>query len=119
MAATFFALLDLAENAKAMPDVRRKGVRTPAVIVCSDRAHYACLTVANWLGLGEEQVVVSEEHRGRRDVGLERKRGDGSPRACLVDHGLSGKVQRWEALSVDPSEMLREAPAVKAERAHL
>jgi L-2,4-diaminobutyrate decarboxylase len=42
---------------KAVPDVRRKGLRTPAVIVCSDRAHYACLTVANWLGIGEEHVV--------------------------------------------------------------
>src|SRR4029079_3336137 len=27
------------------------------VLVCSERAHYACLTVANWLGIGEEQVV--------------------------------------------------------------
>jgi len=42
---------------KAVPDVRRKGLRTPAVIVCSDRAHYACVTVANWLGIGEEHVV--------------------------------------------------------------
>jgi len=42
---------------KAVPEVRRKGLRTPAVIVCSDRAHYACLTVANWLGIGEEHVV--------------------------------------------------------------
>ena len=42
---------------KAVPDVRRKGLRTPAVLVCSDRAHYACLTVANWLGLGEENIV--------------------------------------------------------------
>lgn len=42
---------------KAVPDVRRKGLRDPAVLVCSDRAHYACLTVANWLGLGEEQLV--------------------------------------------------------------
>jgi len=42
---------------KAVPDVRKKGISAPAVIVCSDRAHYACRTVANWLGLGEEQVV--------------------------------------------------------------
>ena len=42
---------------KAVPDVRRKGLRTPAVLVCSDRAHYACLAVANWLGLGEENIV--------------------------------------------------------------
>lgn len=43
---------------KAMPDVRRQGIRTPAVLVCSDRAHYACITVANWLGLGEENVIA-------------------------------------------------------------
>ncbi len=43
---------------KAVPGVRRKGLRTPAVIVCSERAHYACLTVANWLGIGEENVVL-------------------------------------------------------------
>jgi len=42
---------------KAVPDVRRTGLRTPAVLVCSDRAHYACLTVANWLGLGEENII--------------------------------------------------------------
>lgn len=42
---------------KAVPDSRRTGLRTPTVLVCSDRAHYACLTVANWLGIGEENVV--------------------------------------------------------------
>jgi len=43
---------------KAVPGVRREGLRTPAVLVCSERAHYACLTVANWLGLGEANVVM-------------------------------------------------------------
>ena len=43
---------------KAVPGVRRDGLRTPAVLVCSERAHYACLTVANWLGLGESNVVM-------------------------------------------------------------
>lgn len=42
---------------KALPDARRAGLRERAVIICSDQAHYACLTVANWLGLGEEQLV--------------------------------------------------------------
>jgi len=42
---------------KAVPGARRRGLRVPAVLVCSDRAHYACLTVANWLGIGEENVV--------------------------------------------------------------
>jgi L-2,4-diaminobutyrate decarboxylase len=43
---------------KAVPDVRRKGLQVPAVLVCSERAHYACRTVANWLGLGEDNIVM-------------------------------------------------------------
>ncbi len=42
---------------KAFPGTRKAGITTPGVIVCSDRAHYACLTIANWLGLGEENVI--------------------------------------------------------------
>jgi glutamate/tyrosine decarboxylase-like PLP-dependent enzyme len=43
---------------KAVPGSGRAGLRSPAAIVCSDRAHYACSTVANWLGLGEDNVVA-------------------------------------------------------------
>lgn len=42
---------------KACPGAGRRGIREPVALVCSDRAHYACLTVANWLGLGEDRVV--------------------------------------------------------------
>lgn len=42
---------------KACPGTLHRGIREPAVILCSDRAHYACLTVANWLGLGDENVI--------------------------------------------------------------
>lgn len=42
---------------KALPGTRRHGLAEPAALICSDKAHYACLTVANWLGLGEEHVV--------------------------------------------------------------
>lgn len=42
---------------KACPGTVHSGIREPAVILCSDRAHYACLTVANWLGLGDENVI--------------------------------------------------------------
>lgn len=42
---------------KACPGTMRQGVTQPAVIVCSDRAHYACRTVAGWLGLGFDQIV--------------------------------------------------------------
>ncbi len=42
---------------KACPGTAQSGVREPAVIVCSEKAHYACLTVASWLGIGEQNVV--------------------------------------------------------------
>ncbi len=42
---------------KACPGSGRSGRSEPAVILCSQRAHYACLTVANWLGIGEENVI--------------------------------------------------------------
>lgn len=42
---------------KACPSTARLGVRERAVILCSERAHYACLSVANWLGIGQENVI--------------------------------------------------------------
>lgn len=42
---------------KACPGTRKKGHHAPAVILCSDKAHYACATIANWMGLGEDNVV--------------------------------------------------------------
>ncbi len=42
---------------KACPDTMRKGISEPAVIFCSEQAHYACRTAAAWLGLGEERLI--------------------------------------------------------------
>lgn len=75
---------------KAVPDVRRKGLRTPAVLVCSDRAHYACVTVANWLGLGEENVIAiptTDDNQMIVDQLAPRLReviADGRRIACIV-----------------------------------
>ncbi len=43
---------------KACPNSAKSGVYERAVLVCSDHAHYACRSVANWLGIGENNVVV-------------------------------------------------------------
>lgn len=75
---------------KAVPDVRRSGLRARAVLVCSDRAHYACLTVANWLSLGEDNVVLvptTDDNQMRVDVLATRLREvvrDGGRTACIV-----------------------------------
>jgi L-2,4-diaminobutyrate decarboxylase len=42
---------------KACPGTRQQGLTERPVILCSERAHYACLSVANWLGLGHENVI--------------------------------------------------------------
>lgn len=42
---------------KAFPGSGRAGLRERAVIFCSERAHYACLTVANWLGIGQDNLI--------------------------------------------------------------
>lgn len=42
---------------KACPGTRQHGLRERGVILCSERAHYAAISVANWLGIGEENVL--------------------------------------------------------------
>lgn len=42
---------------KASPGTGKLGVREPAVVLCSEQAHYGCASAANWLGLGEGNVI--------------------------------------------------------------
>ncbi|MGZ0173556.1 MAG: pyridoxal phosphate-dependent decarboxylase family protein [Planctomycetales bacterium] len=42
---------------KACPGCMKTGRREPAVIVASECAHYACRTIAGWIGLGEDSVI--------------------------------------------------------------
>lgn len=42
---------------KAVPGSGRRGLSELPVIVASDCAHYACRTVAGWLGIGEANVI--------------------------------------------------------------
>jgi glutamate/tyrosine decarboxylase-like PLP-dependent enzyme len=42
---------------KAFPGTMQSGLRSPARIVCSERAHYAARTVAGWLGLGFDSIL--------------------------------------------------------------
>lgn len=75
---------------KAVPQVRRDGLRAPAVVIGSDCAHYACLTVANWLGLGEAQflqVPTTDDNQIRLDAFEETLRttvASGTRIACIV-----------------------------------
>ncbi|MBW3600599.1 MAG: aspartate aminotransferase family protein, partial [Planctomycetes bacterium] len=42
---------------KALPDSIRKGIRDEAVILASAQSHYACASVAGWLGIGQDNVI--------------------------------------------------------------
>ncbi len=42
---------------KSCPGSSRGGLKESAAILCSEQAHYACRSVASWLGIGEENVV--------------------------------------------------------------
>ncbi|MGQ0635016.1 MAG: pyridoxal phosphate-dependent decarboxylase family protein [Planctomycetaceae bacterium] len=58
---------------KACPGTMQRGVRAPARLVCSERAHYACRTVAAWLGLGIDALVEipADHHNELRPCLLE------------------------------------------------
>ena len=47
---------------KALPGTMKKGIRgdQQAVVIASDHAHYCRLTVAGWLGIGQENVIPIE-----------------------------------------------------------
>ncbi len=47
---------------KALPDCSHRGVRGDAVILASRQSHYSCLTVASWLGLGQDNVIAVPSH---------------------------------------------------------
>jgi L-2,4-diaminobutyrate decarboxylase len=48
---------------KALPGTRDHGCSGQAVILCSEHSHYACLNVAGWLGIGQENVIRVATHR--------------------------------------------------------
>ncbi|MEX2140178.1 MAG: pyridoxal-dependent decarboxylase [Pirellulales bacterium] len=47
---------------KAVPGAGRRGLREDAVVLASQHSHYSCLTVAAWLGIGEDNVVAVPTH---------------------------------------------------------
>src|SRR4029453_6021479 len=42
---------------KALPETLSLGVSPGAVVLSSQQSHYACGTVAGWLGIGQENVI--------------------------------------------------------------
>ena len=47
---------------KASPGSLRGGLSEPTVILASGQSHYSCLTVASWLGIGQDNVISIPTH---------------------------------------------------------
>ncbi len=47
---------------KAIPNCLQTGLTRPAVILASDHSHYCALSVAGWLGIGEQNVIAVPTH---------------------------------------------------------
>jgi L-2,4-diaminobutyrate decarboxylase len=47
---------------KALPGSATTGLKQPAVVLASQQSHYSCLTVAAWLGIGQENVIAVPTH---------------------------------------------------------
>src|SRR5688500_10494242 len=47
---------------KALPETLERGLQSPAAVFCSQQSHYACMNVAGWLGLGQQQVIHVATH---------------------------------------------------------
>lgn len=48
---------------KAAPGTLERGLQAPAVILTSQQGHYAALSIAGWLGIGQQNVVSVPSHR--------------------------------------------------------
>jgi L-2,4-diaminobutyrate decarboxylase len=54
---------------KALPGTLEHGASKPAVVLCSQQSHYACGSVAGWLGLGQDRVIrVASQRDNAVDV---------------------------------------------------
>lgn len=47
---------------KASPGAGRSGVKEDMVILTSQQSHYCCLTLASWLGIGQDNVICIPTH---------------------------------------------------------
>lgn len=72
---------------KALPGAMQTGLRSPAYVLCSARAHYACRTVTGWVGLGQDQLI---EVPCDNDNGI---------RTCLLETHCRDLLKRGERIA--------------------
>jgi glutamate/tyrosine decarboxylase-like PLP-dependent enzyme len=94
---------------KALPGTMRTGLREPACVVCSERAHYACQTVTGWLGLGSDNLieVPADEDNGIRACLFETMCRD-ALRAGRRIAGIVATMGTTDAFGLDDLHTLAE-----------
>lgn len=72
---------------KAFPGTMQKGLAAPAYIIGSEQAHYACRTVAGWLGLGFDRFIEVPSD------------ANNAIRPCLLETHLRDLLKRGERIA--------------------
>ena len=105
---------------KCCPGTKSRGISGSPVVICSDQAHYACLTVANWLGLGEDNVVripTSDDNEMfpcLLESEMKRLLEEGRPIACIV-----ATMGTTDAFGLDDLQAIRNIRDELTEQYHL
>ena len=93
---------------KAFPGASAKGARGDAVLIASRHSHYACLSVASWLGIGQENVISVETHE---DNSLRLDALDEAMRRAVADGkriaGIVATMGSTDAFGIDDLEGVR------------
>jgi glutamate/tyrosine decarboxylase-like PLP-dependent enzyme len=92
---------------KACPGAGRSGINGDVVILTSQQSHYSCLTVASWLGIGQDNVVCVPTHLDNSidvqafEAALRKAIGDGRKVAAIV-----ATMGTTDAFGIDDLQML-------------
>jgi glutamate/tyrosine decarboxylase-like PLP-dependent enzyme len=93
---------------KALPGTLRHGLRKDAVILTSTSGHYCALSVAGWLGLGQENVLKipcrhdNSMHLGKLATIAREKLAAGRPIAAII-----ATMGSTDAFGIDDLESMR------------
>ena len=94
---------------KALPGASATGVRGAAVLIASRHSHHACLNVASWLGIGQDNVIAVEAHD---DNSIRLDAAEDAIRAAIADGkriaGIVATMGSTDAFGMDDLEGLRK-----------
>lgn len=94
---------------KAIPGAAQHGVREDVVIIASEHSHYSCLTVASWLGIGQENVLSVPTHLDNSiDIAAFERIARAEIAAGRKIAGIVATMGSTDAFAIDDLQSLRD-----------